>query len=151
MRNAPFYSLHGGKENARHTSSRASIIFSDPRSIHGCRARRGTPRDNYDKTGAGKAELIIQWRACAHVNCVPQREIPRGIRCPSILDFDGRAYFFFSLDFRFFRVDLGFFFCLFLGIWCRSDFFFLECKEKEREELSVEMCICFVVRIGRIL
>lgn len=126
MRNAPFYSLHGGKENARHTSSRASIIFSDPRSIHGCRARRGTPRDNYDKTGAGKAELIIQWRACAHVNCVPQREMPRGIRCPSILDFDGRAYFFFSLNFRFFRVDLGFFYLfiyLFLGI-CRSDFFF---------------------------
>lgn len=69
--------------------------------------------------------------------------MPRGIRCPSILDFDGRAYFFFSLNFRFFRVDLGFFYLfiyLFLGI-CRSDFF-LECKEKEREELSVEMFRC---------
>lgn len=91
----------------------ASIIFSDPRSIPGYTAAvRATPRDNYDKTGAGKAELIIQWRACAHVNCVPQREMPRG-GCPSILDFDGTARF---LDFHFFRVDLGFFF--FFDFWC---------------------------------
>lgn len=81
----------------------ASIIFSDPRSIHG-RGVRGRPRDNYDKAGAGKAELIIQWRACAHVNCVPQREMPRG-GCPSMLDFDGGgAFTSFELIFR-----LGFF------------------------------------------
>lgn len=116
MRNTSFYSLHGGKENARHSSSRARVDHFqrstiDPR-LHGCRASRATPRDNYDKTGAGKAELIIQWRACAHVNCVPQREMPRG-GCPSILDFDGTARF---LDFHFFRVDLGFFF--FFDFWC---------------------------------
>lgn len=98
------------ERNARHSSSRARVDHFqrstiDPR-LHGCRASRATPRDNYDKTGAGKAELIIQWRACAHVNCVPQREMPRG-GCPSILDFDGTARF---LDFHFFRVDLGFFF-----------------------------------------
>lgn len=57
---------------------------------------RGRPRDNYDKTGAGKAELIIQWRACgAHVNCVPQREMPRG-GCPSM---EERSFHFFRIDF----------------------------------------------------
>lgn len=122
-----------GKETRGTLSSRARVDHFhrstiDPR-LHGCRASRGTPRDNYDKTGAGKAELIIQWRACAHVNCVPQREMPRG-GCPSILDFDGRTYF---SDFHFFRVGFRIFFFFFLI------FDFWNGKKKKKEIIYVSL------------
>ena len=70
--------------------------------------------------------------------------MPRGIRCPSIAGFRRKSllfFFFFFLDFRFFRVVLGFFFFFFFLVFVEV-IFFLECKEKEREELSVEMFRC---------
>lgn len=82
-----------GRENARGTPLRVRVDhFRDLRSILVRHWRQpATARsDNYDKTGAGKAELIIQCRACAHVLRVPQREMPRG-SCPSMLDFDRRT------------------------------------------------------------
>lgn len=51
-------------------------------------------------------------------------------------------FFFFFLDFRFFRVDLGFLFFVYFWVFGVEVVFFLECKEKEREELSVEMFRC---------